>query len=54
MMPSLMQLALLAAVAAVCTAAPKPNIFMVIVDDFGWANVGWHRDTPTPEVQVGF
>ena len=24
-------------------AAPKPHIFMVIVDDFGWADAGWHR-----------
>jgi arylsulfatase I/J len=23
---------------------------MVIVDDFGWAEVGYHRETPTPEV----
>ena len=30
--------------------AAKPHIFMVIVDDFGWATAGWHRAAPTPEV----
>ena len=29
--------------AAGWAAAPKPHIFMVIVDDFGWADAGWHR-----------
>ena len=28
-------------VLATTTAAAKPNIFMVIVDDFGWADSGW-------------
>jgi arylsulfatase I/J len=27
---------------AVATAA-QPHIFMVVVDDFGWADAGWHR-----------
>jgi arylsulfatase I/J len=38
--------------AAAAVAAPKPHILMVIVDDFGWGNVGWHRKTPTPEVNT--
>lgn len=36
-------------------AAQKPNIFMMIVDDFGFANFGPHRtpsDDPTGEVQT--
>eukprot|EP00118_Oscarella_pearsei_P016721 m.161614 g.161614 ORF g.161614 m.161614 type:complete len:121 (+) comp38819_c2_seq4:530-892(+) len=28
----------------------KPHIFVVLVDDWGWANVGYHRDSPTKEV----
>merc|ERR1719491_850597 len=33
------------------TAVTKlPHIFFVIVDDFGWAEVGYHRATPTKEV----
>eukprot|EP00039_Didymoeca_costata_P030023 m.27570 g.27570 ORF g.27570 m.27570 type:complete len:537 (-) comp7908_c0_seq1:65-1675(-) len=44
-----MLLLLLPAVAAV-TQPSKPNILMVIVDDFGWADAGWHRTTPSPEV----
>jgi len=34
---------------------PKlPHIFLVVVDDFGWAEVGYHRDVPTKEVQTPF
>ena len=40
------------AVAARAAAAPKPHILLVLADDLGWANVGWHRDPPTPEVQT--
>ena len=29
-----------------------PHIFHVIVDDFGWGNTGYHRDTPTPEIST--
>jgi arylsulfatase I/J len=31
-------------------AGSKPHILMVLVDDWGWANVGYHRATPTREV----
>ena len=44
-----------ASAAAAAAAAPKPHILMVIVDDFGWANVGYHRtpaDDPKGEVQT--
>eukprot|EP00049_Salpingoeca_infusionum_P001522 m.48939 g.48939 ORF g.48939 m.48939 type:complete len:549 (+) comp11071_c0_seq2:65-1711(+) len=45
-------LATLALCGCMCTAhglkfkkdAPRPHIFMVIVDDFGWAEVGYHRN----------
>lgn len=33
-----------------CAADQKPHIVFVLVDDWGWANVGYHRDTPTKEV----
>ena len=28
----------------------KPHIIFLLVDDWGWANVGYHRNPPTPEV----
>ena len=31
-------------------ANSKPHIVFVLVDDWGWANVGYHRDPPTKEV----
>ena len=31
-------------------AADKPHIFFLMVDDWGWANVGYHRNPPTREV----
>ena len=31
-------------------ASTKPHIVMMLVDDWGWANVGYHRDPPTKEV----
>jgi hypothetical protein len=40
----------LAMPAASATKPDKPHIFMVIVDDFGWADAGWHRKTPSREV----
>lgn len=42
---------LLAVVAfGVSAADTKPHIVFVLVDDWGWANVGYHRDPPTKEV----
>ena len=40
---------LLAALApcAICTPNPKPNIFFVLADDYGWGNAGWHNDVET-------
>ena len=32
------------------TAQQKPHIIYILVDDWGWANVGYHRDPSTPEV----
>lgn len=31
---------------------PRPHIFHVIVDDFGWSNTNYNRDTPSPEVKT--
>ena len=28
----------------------KPHIIFLFCDNVGWANVGFHRDPPTPEV----
>lgn len=40
-------------VALVCSAAAaRPNILAVIVDDFGWGNVGFHRSDGSREVQT--
>lgn len=30
--------------------ASKPHILYMLVDDWGWANVGYHRNPPTKEV----
>ena len=36
---------------SVCNgAASKPHLVFMLVDDWGWANVGYHRTTPTKEV----
>ena len=31
-------------------AAGKPHLVFMLVDDWGWANVGYHRNPPTKEV----
>ena len=31
-------------------ADKKPHLVFMLVDDWGWANVGYHRDPPTKEV----
>ena len=33
-------------------AADKPHVVIMLVDDWGWANVGYHRDPPTREVDT--
>lgn len=33
-------------------AGTKPHIVTILVDDWGWANVGYHRETPTEEVRT--
>ena len=38
-------------IATLCAAQQaKPHLVFVLVDDWGWANVGYHRDPPTKEV----
>ena len=32
--------------------ADKPHVVFMLVDDWGWANVGYHRDPPTREVDT--
>jgi len=38
------------AIATPAVTKNKPHIVMMLVDDWGWANVGYHRDPPTKEV----
>ena len=47
-----MLLMLVPAASATNTTAAPPHIFHVIVDDLGWGNTGYHRATPTAEVQT--
>eukprot|EP00756_Hemistasia_phaeocysticola_P004781 Hpha_TRINITY_DN13003_c0_g1::TRINITY_DN13003_c0_g1_i1::g.69194::m.69194 len=53
-----MTLALLSGLAAAAATPNLPHIFFVLVDDFGWAEVGWHRTdkgqvhTPTMDALV--
>lgn len=30
----------------------KPHIVFMLVDDWGWADVGYHRDTPTSDIST--
>ena len=44
-------LVLLNLLSGLCSAADtKPNLVFMLVDDWGWANVGYHRNPPTKEV----
>ena len=47
-----MALHAMAMVTAVMARPEHPHIVMVMGDDIGFANVGWNRAVPTPEVQV--
>ena len=33
-------------------AAPKPHVLMLVADDFGWGNAGWHRPAGWDEVRT--
>ena len=43
---------LLLSLANSISAADKPHILFLLVDDWGWANVGYHREVATREVQT--
>ena len=44
---AVLQLAFIAAAAVAVSALPPPAVlFNVIIDDLGWANVGWHTSNP--------
>ena len=35
------------------TLEKKPHIFLLLADDYGWANAGWHRtDAASDEVKT--
>ena len=40
------------AVMPATTAAQPPHILLAVIDDLGWAEVGYHRAESTPEVQT--
>ena len=40
------------AITLLSLATRLPHILLVIVDDFGWGQVGYHRDAPSKEVQT--
>ena len=48
----LLVIMMLATTTSVKAAAPteKPHIVFLLVDDWGWANVGYHRQSPNSEV----
>ena len=37
---------------SMAAAAVKPHILMVLADDLGWGNLGWHRPIPSKEVMT--
>ena len=51
-----MALALLALLAThahtVTAAATKPHILLLVADDYGWGNAGWHTNASNTEVQT--
>ncbi len=47
-----MWLVLAAASHLALAADKKPHIVFMMVDDWGWANVGYHRDTPTRDIST--
>jgi arylsulfatase I/J len=40
------------ALSSALAAAVQPHIFMVIVDDFGWAETSYHREPSDPEIST--
>lgn len=47
---STLAIAVLAKYVSSTSKSSKPHILVLLVDDWGWANVGYHRDPPTDEV----
>ena len=39
-------------IAAALAADDQLHIVLILIDDLGWANVGYHRDPPTAEVDT--
>ena len=33
------------------TTSSKPHILLLVADDFGWANAGWHRNKNISELK---
>ena len=48
--PELVLLLILTIAPKESTAADKPHVVFMMVDDWGWANVGYHCDSPTAEM----
>jgi len=47
----LLSVAAIVLFAGLCASA-SPHILMILADDYGWANVGYHRNPPTTEIQT--
>ena len=40
-------------ISATATTTPnKPNVLHILLDDFGWADAGWHRPSGYSDVQT--